>query len=393
LKNIKFEEYKLFFIFLRKKMMIPRTIENSITKELFCGKAIVILGARQVGKSSLLKKMFNNNEDVIWIDGELIETQLLFENLTVSSAKTIIGEAKIVIIDEAQSILNIGLKLKLFTDHFKDIQIIATGSSSFDLSNKINEPLTGRKWEYMLFPLSFNEMANHQNRFEEHKQLHRRMVFGYYPEVVCRESKAIDILKQLTTSYLYKDVLQWEKVKKSEKIIKLLQAIAFQICSQVSYSELGQICGLDNKTVEKYIMLLEQSYVIFRLPSFSRNLRNELKFSKKIYFYDNGIRNTLISNFNSVELRPDVGALWENFLMAERMKRNNYANYYAQIYFWRTQEQKEIDLIEEYNGNLYAFEFKWNTKKTTKTPTHFSKAYPDAQFQCITPENYLEFIL
>ena len=374
-------------------MMIPRTIENSITKELFCGKAIVILGARQVGKSSLLKKMFNNNEDVIWIDGELIETQLLFENLTVSSAKTIIGEAKIVIIDEAQSILNIGLKLKLFTDHFKDIQIIATGSSSFDLSNKINEPLTGRKWEYMLFPLSFNEMANHQNRFEEHKQLHRRMVFGYYPEVVCRESKAIDILKQLTTSYLYKDVLQWEKVKKSEKIIKLLQAIAFQICSQVSYSELGQICGLDNKTVEKYIMLLEQSYVIFRLPSFSRNLRNELKFSKKIYFYDNGIRNTLISNFNSVELRPDVGALWENFLMAERMKRNNYANYYAQIYFWRTQEQKEIDLIEEYNGNLYAFEFKWNTKKTTKLPSHFSKAYPDAQFQCITPENYLEFIL
>ena len=372
--------------------MINRIIENSLKDELFKGKAFIILGARQVGKSSLLKKMFGNRKDIVWLDGDLAETQLLFENLTVSKAKTILGDAKIIIIDEAQSILNIGLKLKVFTDHFKEIQLIATGSSSFDLANKINEPLTGRKWEYLLFPLSFQEMVNHGNTFEEHKQLHKRLIFGYYPDVVCHESQAIDILKQLTTSYLYKDILQWEKLKKSDKILKLLHAIAFQVGSQVSYSELGQICGLDNKTVEKYIMLLEQAYVIFRLPSFSRNLRNELKFSKKIYFYDNGIRNTLISNFNAVELRQDVGALWENFLIAERMKRNSYAKYYAQSYFWRTQDQKEIDLIEEYNGKLYAFEFKWNTKKAIKTPSLFSKAYPDAEFQSITPENYWDFL-
>lgn len=373
--------------------MVTRIIENNIHNEFFKGKAIIILGARQVGKSSLLKKMFANRKDTVWIDGDLAETQLLFENLTVSKAKMLVGDAKILIIDEAQSILNIGLKLKIFTDHFNDIQLIATGSSSFDLANKINEPLTGRKWEYMLFPLSFHEMVNHHQLFEEHKQLHKRLIFGYYPEVVCNESKAVDILKQLTTSYLYKDVLQWEKLKKSDKILKLLQALAFQVGSQVSYTELGQICGLDNKTVEKYITLLEQAFVVFRLSSFSRNLRNELKFSKKIYFYDNGIRNTLISNFNSIELRQDTGALWENFLMAERMKRNSYAKYYAQTYFWRTQEQKEIDCIEEYNGQLYAFEFKWNPAKTTKIPSHFSKAYPNAVFQCITPENYWEFVM
>jgi len=373
--------------------MITRTIENDINNELFKGKAIIIFGARQVGKSSLLKKLFLNRKDTVWIDGDLAETKLLFENITVSNIKTLIGDAKIIIIDEAQSILNIGLKLKIFTDHFKDIQLIATGSSSFELANKINEPLTGRKWEYLLFPLSFNEMANHYNTLEEHKQLHKRLVFGYYPEVVCNEKQAIDILRQLTTSYLYKDVLQWEMLRKSDKIIKLLQALAFQIGSQVSYSELGQICGLDNKTVEKYITLLEQAFVVFRLPSFSRNLRNELKFSKKIYFYDNGIRNTLISNFNAVELRQDVGALWENFLIAERTKRNRYSKYYAQTYFWRTQDQKEIDFIEEYNGNLYAFEFKWNSKKITKIPSHFSKTYPSAQFHCITPENYWDFLM
>ena len=372
--------------------MIHRIIEKSIEGELFKGKAIIILGARQVGKSSLLKKIFGNKKEIVWLDGDLAETQLLFENVTVSKAKTIIGDAKILIIDEAQSILNIGKKLKVFTDHLKDIQLIATGSSSFDLANKINEPLTGRKWEYFLFPLSFQEMVVHKSSLEEHNELHKRLVFGYYPEVVCKESKAIDILKELTTSYLYKDILQWEELKKSDKILKLLQALAFQVGSQVSYTELGQICGLDNKTVEKYIMLLEQAFVIFRISSFRRNLRNELKFSKKIYFYDNGIRNALISNFNSVELRQDTGALWENFLMAERIKRNSYAKYYAQTYFWRTQDQKEIDLIEEYNGKIYAFEFKWNSKKTIKIPSLFSKSYPDATFTCITPENYWEFI-
>lgn len=373
--------------------MIKRTLQQTVSDKLFNGKAIVIFGARQVGKSSLLKEMFGDRKDAIWLDGDLVENQVLFDNLTVAGAKNVIGNARIVIIDEAQSILNIGTKLKLFTDHFPEIQLIATGSSSFDLANKINEPLTGRKWEYMLFPLSFEEMVQYHSLLEEHKQLNQRLIFGYYPDVVCHSDKSIDLLKQLATSYLYKDVLQWERLKKSDKLMKLLQALAFQVGSQVSYSELGQICGLDNKTVEKYITLLEQAYVIFRLPSFSRNLRKELKFSKKIYFYDNGIRNTLISNFNAVEFRQDIGILWENFIVAERMKRNIYAGFYAQTYFWRTQDQKEIDYLEENNGKLFAYEFKWSSRKKTKIPTSFAETYPEAQFQCITPDNYWDFLM
>ena len=373
--------------------MIERLLKNQIENKLFKGKAIVVYGARQVGKSSLLKHLFVKRPDVIWIDGDLAESQILFENLTVSSAKMLIGNAKILIVDEAQSIANIGSKLKIFTDHFKDIQVIATGSSSFDLANKVVEPLTGRIWEYMLYPLSFAEMVNHNNALDEHQQLKKRLVWGYYPDVVCNEEDALEILKLLTTSYLYKDILRWENLKKSDKVVNLLKALAFQIGSQVSYTELGQICGLDKKTVEKYVILLEQAFVVFRLPSLHRNMRKELKFSKKIYFYDNGLRNALISNLNPIELRQDVGALWENFLMSERLKRNHYSLRYAQSYFWRTQQQKEIDLIEEINGKFHAFEFKWNAKKATKPPTEFTDAYPNSTFQCITPENYLEFLI
>jgi len=372
--------------------MIKRRLQQIFSDQLFKGKAIIIVGARQVGKTFLLKEMFGNRKDAIWLDGDLLETQVLFDNLSVAKAKAIIGNAKIVIIDEAQSILNIGTKLKLFTDHFPEIQLVATGSSSFDLANKINEPLTGRKWEYMLFPISFEEMVQHHSLLEEHKLLNQRLVFGYYPDVVCHSDQSLDLLKQLATSYLYKDILQWERLNKSDKLMKLLQALAFQVGSQVSFSELGQICGLDNKTVEKYITLLEQAYVIFRLPSYSRNLRKELKFSKKIYFYDNGIRNTLISNFNAVEFRQDIGILWENFIIAERMKRNSYARYYPQTYFWRTQDQKEIDYLEENNGKLFAYEFKWNFRKKTKIPAPFADAYPEAEFQCITPDNYWDFL-
>lgn len=373
--------------------MIPRLLEQQIQRKLFKGKAIIIYGARQVGKSSLLRQMFDNQPDVIWIDGDLAETQLLFENLSVSTAKMLIGKAKILIIDEAQSIVNIGLKLKVFTDHFNELQVIATGSSSFDLANKIVEPLTGRIWEYKLYPLSFAEMANYNNLLEEHQQLQKRLVWGYYPEVICKEEDALEILKLLTTSYLYKDVLRWENLKKSDKIVRLLIALAFQVGSQVSYTELGKLCGLDKKTVEKYVILLEQAFVIFRLPSLHRNMRKELKFSKKIYFYDNGLRNALISNLNPITIRQDAGALWENFLMSERLKRNHYAHYYAQSYFWRTQQQKEIDLIEELNGNFYAYEFKWNVKKKSHIPSDFAAAYPHATYQYITPQNYLDFLI
>ena len=372
--------------------MIARILSNEIDQKLFKGKAILIFGARQVGKSSLLNEKFKDNDDVLWLEGDNIEVQSIFENFSLSIAKSILGNKKILIIDEAQNILNIGSKLKIITDQLKDIQLIATGSSSFDLANKINEPLTGRKWEYTLYPLSFAEMVQHHGFWEEKKQLNQRLVFGYYPDVVTHSENAVTILRSLATSYLYKDILLWENIKKSDRIVKLLQALAFQVGSLVSYTELGNLCGLDNKTVEKYISLLEQAYVIFRLPSFSRNLRNELKFSKKIYFFDNGIRNALIANYNPIELRSDIGFLWENFIISERIKKLHYTNSYANQWFWRTQAQKEIDYIEEYNGQIYAYEFKWNSKKTNKIPTDFAKAYPTAIFQVITPDNFQELI-
>lgn len=372
--------------------MIKRILSNEIDQRLFKGKAIIIMGPRQVGKTSLLNAMFKGEEGVLWLEGDNIEVQSIFDNFTFAMANSIIGTNKIVIIDEAQNILNIGLKLKIITDQFKGIQLIATGSSSFDLANKINEPLTGRKWEYTLYPLSFAEMVQHHGFWEEKKQLEQRLIFGYYPDVVMQNQDAITILKNLSTSYLYKDILRWENIKKSDKIVKLLQALAFQIGSQVSYTELGNLCGLDNKTVEKYISLLEQAFVVFRLSSFSRNLRNELKFSKKIYFYDNGIRNAVIANYNQADLRSDMGALWENFLISERIKKLQYTNAYANQWFWRTQAQKEIDYIEEYDGQIYAYEFKWNALKTNKIPNDFAKAYPNAKYEVITPENFQEFI-
>lgn len=373
--------------------MIQRFLSKEIDRKLFGGKAIIILGARQVGKTSLIREKFAYKPDVLWLEGDNFETQQLFENFSLPMAKTLIGTKKILIIDEAQNILNIGLKLKIIKDQLPDIQIIATGSLSFDLANKINEPLTGRKWEYNLYPLSFAEMTVHHGFFEERRMLEQRLIYGYYPDVVVQKNhEMIDILQGLASSYLYKDILKWENIKKSDKLIKLLQALAFQIGSQVSYTELGNLCGLDGKTVEKYLILLEQAYVIFRLNSFSRNLRNELKFSKKVYFYDNGIRNALIANFNPVNLRDDVGSLWENFLLSERVKRNHYNHWYANSWFWRTQTGKEIDYIEEKDGQLSAFEFKWNAKKTVKIPTDFANAYPNAEFTTITPDNFHEFV-
>ncbi len=373
-------------------IMVERILSKEIDKRLFSGKAIIIMGPRQVGKSSLLVAKFKDNNDAVWLEGDNVEVQSIFENFSLSVAKSIIGNKKILIIDEAQNILNIGLKLKIVTDQLKDIQLIATGSSSFDLANKINEPLTGRKWEYILYPLSFAEMVHYHGFWEEKKLLDQRLIFGYYPDVVMQYKDAVAILRSLSTSYLYKDVLRWENIKKSDRIVKLLQALAFQVGSQVSYTELGNLCGLDNKTVEKYIFLLEQAFVIFRLPSFSRNLHNELKFCKKIYFYDNGIRNALIANYNPIELRSDIGVLWENFLISERIKKLQYTNGYANQWFWRTQAQKEIDYIEEYDGQIYAYEFKWNTRKTSKIPNDFAKAYPTAKFQAITPDNFQEFV-
>jgi predicted AAA+ superfamily ATPase len=339
-----------------------------------------------------LKEIAKKHDKVLWINADNIEDRELFSNPSSIRLKTIIGDRKIVIIDEAQRISDIGTKLKLITDEMQDIQLIATGSSSFELANKINEPLTGRKFEYLLYPLSFVELAKFTDTFSEIKMLNHRLVFGTYPDVINNCGNEKEILQQLTNSYLYKDILEWNKIKKADKIIKILQAIAFQVGNQVSYHELGQIVGLNSETIESYINLLEQCFVIFKLSSYSRNLRSELKKSNKFYFYDNGIRNSLISNYNPVELRNDIGALWENYLISERMKFTAYNNIYCNKYFWRTNSGQEIDYIEERDGVLHAFEFKWNKNKKIKVPSSFETTYKNSKFEVISPDNFETFI-
>ncbi|MDR2424499.1 MAG: ATP-binding protein [Prevotellaceae bacterium] len=372
--------------------MIKRIVENDIANIFSRKKAAVILGARQVGKTTLLKQLFADRQNVLWLNCDDSEIQTILETVNTLKWKNIIGQNQTVILDEAQYVKNIGIKLKLITDQIPDIQLIVTGSSSLDLANEINEPLTGRKREILLFPLSFVEMEQYHGLLDEKRLLAHRLVYGMYPEVVTDFGKEKETLKELTNSYLYKDILKWERIRKPDKIVKLLQALAFQIGNLVSYSELGQICGLDSKTVEQYIVLLEQSYVVFRLGSFSRNLRNELKNSRKIYFWDNGIRNTLISNFNPVELRDDTGALWENYMISERIKKLNYNQLYANYWFWRTQQQQEIDFIEEQDGQITAFEFKWNPKANAKIPKTFLGNYENSRFEVIHKENYDEFL-
>ena len=296
------------------------------------------------------------------------------------------------VIDEAQRIPDVGLKLKLITDTMPEIQLIATGSSSFELANSVNEPLTGRKWEYKLFPLSFGEMAEHHGLLEETRLMPHRLVYGYYPDVVSHPGDEKEVLKQLSDSYLYKDILMWERIKKPEKLVKLLQALALQLGSEISYNNLAGLLSMDNETVEKYIQILEQTYVIFRLPAYSRNHRKELKRGRKIYFIDNGIRNAILADFNLPELRNDLGALWENFVISERMKYVHYNNIWVNSYFWRTQDQQEIDYIEERDGKLGAFEIKWNSRKKPFLSKSFSNTYPDHTFSFINPDNFAEFI-
>jgi len=373
--------------------MIKRILSQNIQDVLHQNKAIILLGARQTGKTTLLKQLFDNKKNSLWLNADDSDVQNLFANATSTSLRAMIGNYATVIIDEAQRIENVGLKLKLITDQMPTVQLVATGSSAFELSNRINEPLTGRKWEFQLFPLSFAEMTAHHGLLEEKRLIRHRLLYGYYPDVVVNQGNEQRILQQLSDSYLYKDILQWEGIQKPERLLTLLKALAFQIGSQVSYNELAQTCGIDPKTVEKYVLLLEKAFVIFRLGSFARNLRNELKFSRKIYFYDNGIRNSLISNFSQIEMREDKGALWENFLISERIKKLHYKQIWANSYFWRTKDQQEIDYIEEKDGAISAFEFKWNVKKQPKLNASFLSSYNVENAQIITLENVEDFLL
>ena len=374
--------------------MITRTIEVNIRKEIDTGrKAVILLGARQVGKTTLLRSLFPESSDILWLNGDASNTRLLLTAQSVERLRVIIGKHNIIIIDEAQRVADIGIVLKLIIDNIPDVKVVATVSSSLDLVDRTNEPLTGRKRQFKLFPISFAEMAGHHGLLSETNLLPHRLIYGYYPDVVNSPGEERRLLQELSDSSLYKDILAFDKIKKSEQLTRLLRALAFQVGSQVSYTELGQLCGLDNKTVEKYIGILEQTFVIFRLGSYSRNLRNELKTSRKIYFTDNGIRNALIADFRPVELRDDVGKLWENFLVSERFKRNEYSESYSNPWFWRTQAQQEIDYVEEQDGHLSAYEFKWNPSAKTKQPKAFVAAYPESSFAVIHKDNFTEFLL
>lgn len=372
--------------------MISRQIQILVNQKLGQGKAILITGPRQTGKTTLLKQIFTDHKDVLWLNGDDPETRIQLEDVTVTKWKRIIGSKTTLVLDEAQRIKNIGLKLKLITDQLSHIQVVATGSSAFELANEINEPLTGRKWSFHLFPVSYSELENHYGFLDVQKMLNERLVYGSYPEVVTAEYDQRDVLNQLTDSFLYKDILMWDRVKKPEKLTKLLQALSFQVGSEVSYNELGKTVGLDNQTVENYLSILEQTFVIFRLPPLSRNLRKELKKKRKIYFYDNGIRNAVIAQYQPLELRQDVGALWENWLISERKKWLHYNQVYANSFFWRTVDQQEIDYVEERDGMMAALEFKWNPKKKKDMPKAFAKAYPTSQWQILSPANYYEWL-
>ena len=373
--------------------MIERQLKILINKRLNDRKVIIILGPRQSGKTTLIKSIYSEKDSsVLWWNGDETDTRQILKNPTSTILKSLIGKHRVVVIDEAQRIENIGLCLKLIYDNINKVKVIASGSSSFELANKINEPLTGRKWEFFLYPLSYKEMVENHGSVRENRLLEQRLIYGYYPDVINNPGDEKVLLQQLSDSYLYKDILTWEKIHKPDRLESLVQALAFQVGNQVSYNELGKLIGLDKETVERYIIMLERAFVIFRLSSLSRNLRNELKKSRKIYFYDNGLRNAVIKQFNPLELRNDIGALWENFLISERKKYLHYNQILTNQYFWRTFDQQEIDYIEDRDGKLYVFEFKWNKNSRKKFPKIFTNTYPNNETKLITRDNIEEFI-
>lgn len=373
--------------------MINRLVSSSISADFFRGKVIAILGPRQVGKTTLLSQLSIPESDILWLNCDNTDDCQALENQTTTGLRQLVGQKRFVIIDEAQRVKNIGLTLKMMADTFREqVQVIVTGSSSLELSNQVSEPATGRIYEYRLYPLSLAELSLRSSVREEQRLLEQRLVYGCYPEVVTHPDQDKRILTNIANNYLYKDLLSYNGIRKPDVLARLLQALAIQVGEQVSYNELSRLLGIDRATVESYIDLLEKCFVIFRLPSYSGNLRTELRHNRKIYFYDNGIRNAIISNFAPLNLRTDAGALWENMMLSERVKHNAYRQSYAQIYFWRTQAQVEIDFVEIEDGVMQAYEFKFNPNKTPRAPKAFCNAYPNASFHVVTPDNYHSFV-
>ena len=371
--------------------MYSRTLGSIIKNRINTGKAIIVIGPRQVGKTTLIQKLLES-DDYLLLDGDDPAIRTLLNEPNTEQIRSLLAEYKYVFIDEAQRINGIGLTMKIITDRFRNVQLFASGSSSFDLSNKVNEPLTGRKWEYHLLPISWEEYENHHGFLFAEQNLENRLIYGFYPDVLNNAGDEVSILQNLVNSYLYRDILAYADIRRPEVLDKLVQALALQLGNEVNFSELAQLVRVDKNTVSKYIEILEKGFIIFKLGSFSRNVRNEIKTNKKIYFYDNGIRNMVIGNFNSLDLRTDKGALWENFLISERRKQNEYKQSLARTYFWRTKQQQEVDFVEDNGGKIYGFEFKWHKKKNEKLPKTFIESY-DAEEKVIDKENFREFVI
>jgi len=375
-------------------MAIKRTIQERILQRMHKNKAILIFGARQTGKSTLSEALIQKQEESsLSLNGDDSDVRALFQEANATKLRAIIGNHKIVLIDEAQRIQDIGLAIKIIVDQIKNVQVIATGSSSFDLASKINESLTGRKYEFQLFPFSFGEMVSHHGLLVEKRMIDHRMLYGYYPEVVTHPGEEEERLKLLASSYLYKDLLMLDKINKPAMLEKLVQALAWQVGSEVSLDEISRLLAIDRKTVEKYIDLLEKAFVIFQVPAFSQNVRTEIRKGKKIYFCDCGIRNAVINHFQPVVMRPDKGALWENFVMAERLKFLRNQGKDTKLHFWRTTQQQEIDLIESDAEKLNAIEIKYNPAAKAKFSSTFTGAYPHAQLVSVNSTNIESFLL
>ena len=372
--------------------IIRRTIQDAIEQSLFQGKAIIIYGARQVGKTTLIRALQQGFAvPSIYLNCDEPDVRRALSDKTSTELKMLIGNNRLVLIDEAQRVGTIGLTIKLLTDTAPDIQVIATGSSAFELSSRIEEPLTGRKREFRLYPFSLTELGQIYSPLEIRRIVEHCMIFGLYPEIINASETAETALRELVRSYLYKDILALQQIRNAEALERLVQSIALQIGNEVSYNELAKQVGVDKKTIESYLRILEQSFIIFRLGSFSRNLRNELKKSRKIYFVDTGMRNAVINNLNAPNLRGDVGGLWENFVIAERMKRNHNQRLFPNCYFWRSHQKQEIDYLEELNGALRGYEIKWRETRL-KVPAGFIAAYPDCPVSLINRENMTGFV-
>ncbi|MCH8488246.1 MAG: ATP-binding protein [Candidatus Cyclonatronum sp.] len=370
--------------------MYKRTLQASIEKRIGSGKAIIVTGPRQVGKTTLMTTILRGTP-FLFLNGDDPSTREMLGGADTGRIRSILGTYNRVFIDEAQRIPDIGQTMKIITDQFKQVQLFASGSSSFDLANQLNEPLTGRKWEYQLFPVSWEEFEQQHGYLASQQQLEHRLIYGFYPDVLMSPGDEIPVLRNLVNSYLYRDLLIYGGIKKTDALDKLVRALAFQTGSEVSYAELGQMTGLDTKTVSRYIEILEKGYVVFRLGAFSRNLRNEIRKNNKIYFYDNGVRNMIIGNFDPPASRTDKGALWENFLVSERIKQIAYKESLARTYFWRTKQQQEVDWVEDLGGRISGFEFKWDAQGRERLSASFINTYK-AESKTIDRTNFRDFV-